>query len=284
MIKIRFFSPFCSQEDCINLYIKCSELNKDPLFGVKYCFVTNDEYTHAVILNNAMPPNLKIPKENVIGLALEPILFLGLTNEFIEYAKKHIGTYFIGEKLNILPEIFKEHQGYLWHNKPLDEKPIKNCIMSLILSYKKIANGHIYRHVLCDRILNSKLPIDIYGRGCEMYSYKKDSRIKGKFNEYEPYLNYLYHITIENFQTPHYFSEKITNSLLSGTVPIYLGCKNIENYFPKQVIHLTGNVDKDMKLLHEICMNPQLYKREINIDEVKKTVSFTELLKKVEWI
>ena len=39
-----------------------------------------------------------IPKKNVIGLAYEPIFYLGLTEQFIEYAKANIGTYYIGDK------------------------------------------------------------------------------------------------------------------------------------------------------------------------------------------
>ena len=65
MIKIRFFSSFGPQEGCIEAYTRVSELEKDPLFNKSYCFVTNNDYTHAIILNTAMPPDLKIPKENV---------------------------------------------------------------------------------------------------------------------------------------------------------------------------------------------------------------------------
>lgn len=288
MIKIRFFS-FDTHELCVEIYKRVSELNKDPLFGSKYCFVTTDDYTHAVIINTEMP-DLKIPKENVVGIAFEPFVsinygeFLKITPAFIEYAKKHIGTYFIGDNPNnILPDLFKEGYGYLWHVSPLYQIPIKNKLISLMISNKMDSEGHIYRHTLCKRILDSDLPIDIYGRGCDMYSNIKDSRIKGNFDYIEPYLNYTYHIAIENFIKPHYFSEKITNTLLCGTVPIYLGCKNIDNYFPGQVIHLSGDVDSDMNLLRNICENPEFNKKQINIDDVKKTISFTQLILKLGW-
>jgi hypothetical protein len=284
MIKIRFFSSFCNQENCIEVYNRISELKNDKLFGTKYCFVTTDDYTHAVIINTAMPPNLNIPKENVVGIAFEPIQFLGLTHNFLEYAKKYIGTYFIGEKpKDLLPDLFKESYGYMWHMTPLVEKPIKKNIMSLMVSNKLSAEGHKYRHILCARILASDLPIDIFGRGCSIYAYKKDPRVKGNFNGDEPYLSYVYHIAIENFRTPHYFSEKITNTLLCETVPVYLGCKNIDQYFPEKVIHLSGDVDMDMKLLREICEKPHLYKKQINVDDVKKTISFSQLVTKLGW-
>jgi hypothetical protein len=283
-IKIRFFSSFGPESGCIEAYTRVSELNKDPLFNKAYCFVTTNDYTHAIILNTAMPSDLKIPKENVVGIAFEPIQFLGLSQKFIEYAKKHIGTYYIGEKPDYLPDLFKENYGYMWHMTPLTREPVKKNIISIMVSDKTLAEGHRYRHTLCSKILQSKLPIDIYGRGCKFYSFLNDPRVKGNFNGDEPYLSYVYHIAIENYKTPHYFSEKITNTLLCGTVPVYMGCANIDTYFPNQIIHLSGDVAKDMVLLENICTNPEQYKKQINVDEVKKTISFTHLIKKMGWV
>jgi hypothetical protein len=280
MIKIKFFSSFGSNEGCIEAYTRVSELEKDPDFNTKYCFVTGDDYTHVVILNTAMPQLLNnIPKENVVGLAFEPVKFLGLSKNFIEYAQKYIGKYYIGEKHVSFPNTpFEEHFGYMWHLTPLKEKPVKKNIMSIMISEKNSAEGHKYRHVLCQHILRTNLPIDIYGKGCKFYSFLKDTRLKGDFKETEPYLNYVYHIAIENFKTPHYFSEKIMNTLLCSTVPLYLGCQNIDSYFPNQVVHLSENIEKDMQLLREICENPEKHKKNINEEEVKKRISFSHLI------
>ena len=126
MIIIKFFSSFGSSEGCIEAYTRVSELVKDPLYNVKYRFTLADDYTHAILLNTAMPalkPN--VPKENVIGLAFEPINFLGLTIRFVDYAKKHIGLYYIGQKAD-LPLPFTEHFAYMWHTTPLTAaEPIK---------------------------------------------------------------------------------------------------------------------------------------------------------------
>jgi hypothetical protein len=67
-------------------------------------------------------------------------------------------------------------------------------------------------------------------------------------------------------------------------VPVYLGCKNIDSYFPTQVIHLSGDVVKDMQLLTAICSKPENYKKEINVEEVKKTISLSHLVKKMGWV
>ena len=280
MIIIKFFSSFGSSEGCIEAYTRVSELIKDTRFDTEYCFTTGDYYTHAIILNTDMPKlHSNIKKENVLGLAFEPLEFLNLTHEFIDYAMKNIGTYLIGDKKN-LPPPFTEHFAYMWHTTPLKELPLKTKIISLMISKKNQTSGHKYRHLLCQEILKSNLPIDIYGNGCKYYSNIRDSRLKGEFESKEPYLHYKFHIAIENVEAPHYFSEKIMDALVCQTIPVYLGCKNINTYFPNSVINLSGNLELDMKLLYNICSNPVDYNKLVNVEEVKKTISFTNLVQK----
>jgi len=194
-------------------------------------------------------PNLKIPKENVIGLAFEPVQFLGLSHTFIQYAQKHIGKYYIGDKNN-LPDPFIEHFGYMWHSRPSKDITYKHSLMSIVLSNKQSAPGHKYRHELVKKIIELRLPIDIYGHGSKNYSY---DRIKGSFNDAEPYENYSFSICIENYECNHYFSEKIITPILYNCMPIYVGCKNIDSYLDN-VIKLSSNIDKD-----EFCKKHRQY-------------------------
>ena len=279
MLRIKFFSTFCSHDACVKDFTRCSDLQKDPALNKTYTFTNEDNYTHAIILNTAMPV-LTIPKENVIGLACEPLIFLGLTKQFIEYAQKSIGKYLIGEKRD-LPHPFIEYFGYMWHTiTPPSSPPRKPKLMSIMVSHKMFAPGHQYRHTLCREILKSKLPIDIYGNGCNRhYSQIADSRLKGDFKQNEPYNDYQFHIAIENSVTPHYFSEKIMNPLLCNTVPVYLGCQNIDTYFNEMVLKLTGNVVEDMALLTDICQQKEKYLKTIKLAAVKKTIHFSNVIK-----
>lgn len=285
-IKIKFFSNFCDSSICKSHYERVCEVNKMSDYGInkRIYITTGDDYTHAIILNTAMPVLKKsIHKQNVIGLAFEPPPYLRLTREFIEYAERNIGKYFIGLTTNHLPNLFKEHYSYIWHITPLDYIPQKNKVMSIMVSEKSFAPGHKYRHTLIQNILEARFPIDIYGSGCKAYSmanaYRKDSRLKGPFKDLEPYENYNFHISIENFQTNAYFSEKITNVLLCGATPIYWGCKNILDYFPNNVIILTGEIEKDMIILRDILINPTKYKAQINVGLIKERLN---LLKNVD--
>lgn len=275
---LRFFSSFCDTAECKKIYERICETHKMPHYGPdKSLYITTgDDYTHVIILNTAMP-HIKagIPKSNVIGFALEPLPFLGLTPQFLEYATKYISKYYVGE-LRTLSDPFIEAQGYLWHNTPLVTMPsTKPNLISIMISQKGFAPGHKYRHILVQNILRTNLPVDIYGRGCCLYR-QRDSRLKGNFTEYEPYESYQFHICIENFQTPRYFSEKITNTLLCETTPIYLGAKHIHEYFPNMVYELTGDVQSDMLFLFEIAHNPAAFRKSIDVSAVKRKINLLE--------
>ena len=281
MYRIRIYSSFGKSENCKGIFERLCETQKieDYGDGKKYYITNEDDYTHVIIMNTAMPdiPS-HIPKENVIGLAFEPLPYLGLTRQFVDYVKEKVGKYFIGDvgDGSILTKPFIEHYGYMWHMTPLKQFRLKDKRMSIMISMKQEMKGHIYRHILVNKILEQDLPIDIYGRGCKMYHNKK--QLKGEFTEVEPYESYEFHIAIENMETIHYFSEKITNPLLCGTVPIYLGCRNIEEYFPGKVVRLNGDIEHDIELLKNILREPEKYKKEIKISEVKEKISLIKNL------
>jgi hypothetical protein len=283
-MRIRFFSNFCDSNHCKINFERCFESSLLNYYGInKKIYITNeDDYTHAIILNTDMPLlNNNIPIKNVVGLAFEPINFLGLTDNFIEYAKKNISKYFIGDKIN-LPEPFIEHTAYMCHITPIKEVPVKNKLMSIMISQKTIAPGHKYRYDMVNAILNTNLPIDIYGKGC--FNFTKDNadrRIKGEFLEKEPYEDYYFHICIENFQSNEYFSEKIINPLLYSSTPIYLGCHNIKKYFPNDVICLTGDVKNDIEMLSEILCNSMKYYKKPDLEEIKNSTNFFRNLDKI---
>ena len=272
MYKIKVFCPFADSTKCKEIYERINFASELEFYGKNKSIVItdDDDYTHAIIINTIMP-QLKIPKQNVIGLAFEPIQFLGLTTSFVEYAQKYIGKYFIGDKHN-LPAPFIEHFGYMWHSRPPKEITYKPNLMSIVVSEKQFAPGHIYRHKLVQQIIRKNLPIDIYGRGSNKYSY---SRTKGGFNDAEPYESYLFSVCIENFQCNHYFSEKIITPLLHNCMPVYLGCKNIDQYFDN-MINLSGNIDNDILLLTEIIKNPESYYKPTYNQKNIKTVNLLE--------
>ena len=279
MYIIKIFSDFYDSTLCkqkfISLLTASEYLELEPTHNIVILDNDSDNYTHAIILNCAMPVlHQDLPKSNVVGLAFEPFAFLKITPTFINYAQKYIGKYFIGDKQQ-LPEPFTEHQGFLWHlPRPPKEIVVKNKVMSIIISEKLMSPGHRYRHSIVSAILQNNLPIDIYGRGCSLLLYNKERNnpiFKGEFVGTEPYDDYLFSICIENFESNHYFSEKITSPIVYNCMPIYSGCRNIKSYFGDSFIGLSGNIENDMNLLVEIIQQPNKFYRKTYTPENIKT-------------
>jgi hypothetical protein len=286
-MRIKFFSDFCSSEWCKHQYEEMCRVNRMDNYGPnKYLYITiNETYTHVILLNCPIVPNISVPPDRVLGLAFEPIPYLRLSYDFIRFAEKRIGLYYIGHKHpNLTSELFKEHHGFMWHTT----HPLKQCIknaknpISIIVSNKIQAPGNAYRHKLASFILINNLPIDVWGNGTTPHSnrFPNHANIKGPFKDKEPYESYTLSICIENYQHPHYFSEKISNCFICDTTPIYLGCVEIDTYFPGQVVHLSGNLKRDCALLIDISKNPTKYVREIKHDENENVLN---VLKNLPW-
>ena len=277
MFIIKIFSDFCDSTTCKINFEKICDSNNLDFYGLnKKVYITDkNDYTHAIILNKAMP-KLTISKENVIGLAFEPFELLNINQEFVNYSQKNIGKYFIGNNFN-LPSSFIEYFGYMWHSNPGKEIVTKNKLMSIIVSQKQFAPGHIYRHKLVKKIVQLQLPIDIYGRGSNMYNY---SYVKGEFTDAEPYEDYLFSICIENFVNNHYISEKIISPVMFNCMPIYYGCNNINKYFD-EVIILSGDIDNDIKVIISVLNDPYKYYKKTYTTKNKKTVNLLENISEI---
>ena len=279
MIRVKIFSDFCGSKGAKEVYERlCDAENLDFYGKDKQVWITeDDDYTHAIIMNKAMPV-LKIPKKNVVGLAFEPFEILRITHEFVEYAQQYIGKYFIGDKRG-LPEPFIEHFGYMWYSNPKRDIVTKTKLMSIVVSEKHWAPGHAYRHTLIEKIIEANLPIDIYGKGSMKYAHKSNN-VKGEFNDAEPYEDYMYSICIENFTSNHYFSEKIMSPLLHNCMPIYLGCKQIHEYFD-DILLLSGNINDDIQLFVEIFKCAGLFYRKTYTEKNINTVSLLNNIHKI---
>jgi len=298
MYLIRIFADFLRPEEIKPIFDDRFSTQFISNYGEdKDIYITDkDDYTHAIIINTAMPDiKTDIAKENVLGLAYEPHFgrpFLNITPQFIEYAEKYIGKYFIGD-LYGLSAPFIETPSYLTYSVPswkITDKTINSIIqqkskkISIMISEKTVAPGHLYREKLVNAILKTDLPIDIYGRGCWRFnsSNNNDSRLKGTFQDNEPYLDYKFHISIENFQSNNYFSEKVLNPLMYGTIPIYLGCHNIDKFLPeKSIIHLTYEIDEDIKMLRDIIENNHNHWRLIEVEKIENSMNLFKNIDKV---
>ena len=262
MIVVRIFTNYESKPPLKHIMELWEKAIECPEYGKKIRFTERDDYTHAIIVNTAMP-HLHVPKSRVIGFTWEPAPFIKLTAPFRDYARRHIGKYYLvqGFPIRQLGRPFQKGYTFMHHSVArLPKNPKKDKGMSIIFSAKRTTTNHKYRHALVEAILRSKLPIDVYGRGCRSLPahLRYDSRVKGGFpmNSDKPYSDYVYSIAIENVSVAGYISEKYKNCIVCNTVPVYLGCTNIEAYFPGCQIKLERNLIQDMLTLHRLLQRP----------------------------
>jgi len=115
--------------------------------------------------------------------------------------------------------------------------PQKTKNVSIIDSGKVSINGHIDRINAIHSVLN-KFPhsIDLYGNITHNPQYQNTPYCKYALphkDKREGLIDYRYSLVIENGQTDYYFSEKISDSIMCWTTPIYFGCRNIHKFLPE---------------------------------------------------
>jgi len=115
----------------------------------------------------------------------------------------------------------------------------KTMNTSIIASGKNFLQGHKLRHDIITRFDN----IDIFGREYNPIE-KKIIGLK----------DYRFHIVIENCKKDYYFSEKLIDCFVTGTIPIYWGCPSIGDFFDTDGIIMfdgIGDLDHILSTLNE---------------------------------
>jgi len=82
-------------------------------------------------------------------------------------------------------------------------------------------------------------------------------------NKIEYLSNYKFSISMENSDGDGYLSEKIVDSFLAGTIPIYFGDYLLDEYFnPKSYILIRGekDIEKKIEYIQKIDQDDNLYK------------------------
>ena len=125
------------------------------------------------------------------------------------------------------------------------------------------------------KIINNLSFVDFYG-GDDCSPKRQDSLI-----------NYRFNIAIENEYSDNWITEKFYDSILTETIPIYFGCKNIKEIYPEDGYILIDDInDFNMieKLLNHINENAEeIYNKKIvGVKKIKeKYFKEYNLLKKI---
>lgn len=96
----------------------------------------------------------------------------------------------------------------------------KSHRISMIASDKKSTSGHRLRHATAEWALKHATDLHALGRGYRPLEEKADG--------HNPY---HFSVVIENSREPGYFTEKLIDSFLCHSLPIYWGAPDIEHFF-----------------------------------------------------
>ena len=141
---------------------------------------------------------------------------------------------------NTAANIVHEQCSLPWHigktyNELIDLQPASNKInkVSTVTSNAYERPGHKARYDLIQYLRDIEFDLELFGRGIRF--------VEDKYDGIAPF---KYSIAIENSFYPHYWTEKLTDCLLSWTMPIYAGCPNITDYFPEEALLIVDPFDK----------------------------------------
>lgn len=240
--------------------------------SVYSCFV-NDSIDPSVInvLNLVNEPEItRMKNSEVIQLADKFNLILTWDEELLEKLP-NARLMFCG--MTWIPEIY-------WGDN--DKKLFK---VSFICGSKNLSNNHVLRHHLWNRYYDihannvyffnsSHNPMSIH------YNYSVGPNPEDKTGVFK---GFQYHIVVENVCQNNYFSEKIIDCFVTKTIPIYVGCKNIGNFFDERGIVQVNGVEEIISVCNNL--NADHYKNNLNYIEKNFQLSkqyakdFTERLR-----
>lgn len=146
-------------------------------------------------------------------------------------------------QLNVLPVELPEDAFQVYE---------KSKLVSAISSTKSMVPGHTTR---LEFIHSIKDKLDLFGRGFNEIPSKLDGL-----------RDYMFSVAIENAVDTNYFTEKLTDCLITGTIPVYYGCPNVGDFFDLNGIITFNSLEE----LHQILdsLTPELYQSKL--ESVKK--------------
>lgn len=199
----------------------------DPLTREYDWFVTRDDIPTVL---SGQKEVLACPRTNTLLFTSEPSSVARYGKEFAA----QFGYILTSQEEWALPHsnAIRSQSGNYWHyGKSFDQlmaesPPKKTELFSTICSVLQLPyTMHAQRYAFTNRLKEEIPELEVFGRGIRP--------IKHKYDGIDPY---KFHLTIENHSSKHHWTEKLADAFLGYSVPIYCGCTNIFDYFPKDSV------------------------------------------------
>jgi hypothetical protein len=116
----------------------------------------------------------------------------------------------------------------------------KERLASMVASAKSETEGHRLRHEAAAR----RIPqLDLFGRAYRNVADKTEALAP-----------YRYSVAIENSRLDTYFTEKIIDCFLTGTIPLYWGTARIGSHFDRNGIISFSSIEELSEILNSISV------------------------------
>lgn len=153
------------------------------------------------------------------------------------------------------------------------------CITTLI-GGKTMSSGHFLRHQIPE-ISKSITSIPIHLYNSINTSFKESHELRQMVSSsWKNELFYSqFHIVIENVSSDNWFTEKIIDCFQTNTIPIYIGCDNIGDFFDLRGMFHVNSLEEMIEVCNTIT--PETYENmleyvKINYENSMKYHDFAE--------
>lgn len=275
-MKLRFFSWNASSEALLERFVYNYMVNDNQL-----SFTLENDYDFAVVFDKTNEPVKS--SAGIITVIQQP-----------SCSRLHRHNRFLKESDFLLihdPDLFERQLGinlggtvmtspsYMFYNDRLKYQLMdfvasvqKEKKVSMVVSNRNTPYGNYRKRIaLLHKILESDLPVDIFGRNLEI----NDPRYKGAPDyKYTALIPYEYSIAIESANEKNYVSEKFFDCAMYHAVPIYYGAPNVAEVYDERYF---STIDLDSPTIIEdireiisrpaprSSLNRDIYRNEYNL-------------------
>ena len=229
---------------------------------------------------DVFPSTIKTVDKRVF-VAMEPDIISRISDQIIarqdefDYVLTFDKKILEGCKNSVLFEF-----GTKWVDFEKYSHPQKMFSVSTVCGHKQISKNHILRKKLWYKQDKLKIPTDFYISQYGGVEVVNNNKVLGESKF--PLFDSMFFVCIENISQDYYFSEKLIDCLLCKSVPIYLGCTNIGNYFNMDGIIIANSVEDIINSCNSLT-EEDYRKKNVAIEEnYNKALSWIDYPKRLE--
>jgi hypothetical protein len=233
-------------------------------------------------LNYAFEKQVEIWVDNFVGIEsptknkkifvqIEPNEIMGLNNHIINNCH-HFDYVFTYEQevLDSIPNGILFEYGTKWIDiDKYDLEKYKEFSVSTICGHKTITENHRIRQKLWYKQDKIKIPKQFFISNLGGVENFNNNPTLGE--QKEPMFDSMFHICIENVSKPNFFTEKLIDCLLCKSIPVYIGCPNIESYFDMDGFVIANSFNEAIEKCNELTED--FYKSKKDIIEINRRIA-----------